>query len=198
MSTPPSSVPAGLRPVPIRELQGLEQGRAWRVDEHLAGLASLTPVRGTLRAVHRGNLLEVEGQASTIVTLCCDRCLQQYNHALAMEARELIWLGEAARQPDLEAVLADTGAAALDLDADSLTESLDPRTDFDPAHWIFEQLSLRLPLVNRCGEACPGPATWGSAASATDPRWAALTRLRPVPEPLVPEPSDDAPNPDAR
>jgi uncharacterized protein len=168
--------------VPIRELQGLEQGREWSVEEHLPALASLTPVRGTVRAVHRGNVLEVEGEASTIVTLCCDRCLQHYNHPLEVEARELIWLGEAARQADLEALLADSGADALELDADSLTESLDPRGDFDPAHWIFEQLSLRLPLVNRCGQACPGPASWGSAAGASDPRWAALARLRSDPD----------------
>jgi uncharacterized protein len=164
--------------VPIRDLQGLEQGRSWSVDTHLPDLASLTAVRGSMRAVHRGNLLEVEGQASTIVTLCCDRCLQHFNQTLEVETRELIWLGEAARQGDLEGVLADPEAASLDLGADSLTESLDPGGDFDPAHWLFEQLSLRLPLVNRCGEDCPGPASWGGDDDATDPRWAALARLR--------------------
>ncbi|MFO8238333.1 MAG: DUF177 domain-containing protein, partial [Prochlorococcaceae cyanobacterium] len=48
----------------------------------------------------------------------------------------------------------------------------------DPGHWTFEQLSLQLPLVNRCGPDCPGPASWGSVATAGDPRWSALAALR--------------------
>lgn len=172
------SAASNLRPVPIRELQALEQGREWTLDHQLPDLPSLTPVRGVVRAVHRGNLLEVEGQARTILTLCCDRCLQHFNHALEVEARELIWLGETPDQQGLDTALVEEAQEALALDADTLTESLDPRDDFDPAHWIFEQLSLQLPLVNRCGEECPGPAAWSSASSDTDPRWAALARLR--------------------
>ena len=62
-----------LRPVPIQELRLLAEGRRWQVDQHLSELQSLTPVRGSLSAVHRGNVLELAGEATTIVTLCCDR-----------------------------------------------------------------------------------------------------------------------------
>ena len=51
------------------------------------------------------------------------------------------------------------------------------RSSFDPERWLFEQLSLQLPLVNRCGADCPGPARWSSDPAAGDPRWAALARL---------------------
>jgi uncharacterized protein len=169
-----------LRPVPIQELQTLAEGRHWRVDQDLDGLESLTPVRGQVHAVHRGNVLEVEGEASTIVTLCCDRCLQHFNHPLSFSTRELLWLGEDARDAGVdEQAVMDGDGSVLDLDADALTESLDPRGDFDPAHWTFEQLSLRLPLVNRCGSDCPGPATWSSDPDGGDPRWAALRNLKP-------------------
>jgi uncharacterized protein len=167
-----------LRPVAIQELSGLAEGRHWQLDQPLDGLESLTPVRGHVHAIHRGNVLEVEGEASTIVTLCCDRCLQHFNQPLAFQTRELLWLGEQAREQGLETSLVEEGEAVLDLDPDALTESLDPRGSFDPAHWAFEQLSLQLPPVNRCGADCPGPASWGSAGAAIDPRWAALQALQ--------------------
>lgn len=169
-----------LRPVPIQELQLLAEGRRWSIDQLLPNLESLTPVRGEVSAVHRGNVLEVEGSGSTIVTLCCDRCLQHFNHPLSFTTRELLWLGEEARANGLdEEVLHDSDGTVFDLDPDALTESLDPRGDFDPAHWAFEQLSLQLPLVNRCGSDCPGPPRWSSDPEGGDPRWAALRALKP-------------------
>ncbi|MFQ6537578.1 MULTISPECIES: YceD family protein [Aphanothece] len=189
MSVDPACPPAGprgsasdLRPIPIQDLRGLAEGRTWTVEQHLEGLASLTPVRGALRAVHCGNVLAVDGRATTILTLRCDRCLQHFNHPLGFHTRELIWLGEAARQQGVDSELLEGPATELELDPDALTESLDPRGHFDPAHWIFEQLSLQLPLVNDCGEECPGPSTWSSDASRGDPRWAALAALREPPQ----------------
>lgn len=162
-----------LRPVPLQELRHLEQGRHWVIDQPIVGLDSLTPVRGQLQATHRGNVLEVEGEADTIVTLCCDRCLQHFNHPLRASSRELLWIGEPAH---------DTGDR-LELEGESedsgLMERLDPRGHFDPEHWIFEQLNLQLPIVNHCGGDCPGPATWTSDTAGVDPRWQALQNLRP-------------------
>jgi uncharacterized protein len=167
-----------LRPVAIQELSGLAEGRRWELDQHLAQLQSLTPVRGHVQAIHHGTVLEVEGEARTIVTLCCDRCLQHFNQPLSAKNHELLWLGEQARQQGLESSLIEAGETVLNLDPDALSESLDPLGMFDPAHWIFEQLSLQLPAVNRCGSSCPGPASWGSADSGIDPRWAALRALQ--------------------
>jgi len=167
-----------LRPVPVQELRLLAEGRRWQVEQHLSALHSLTPVRGSLSAVHRGTVLELEGEASTIVTLCCDRCLQHYNHPLSFRTRELLWLGEQARQAGLSP---DTASepGVLDLEVDDLCESLDPSGSFEPEHWLFEQLSLQLPLVNRCGDDCPGPPSpAGAGGEAVDPRWAALRQLQ--------------------
>ena len=169
---------SSLRPVSIQELSGLAEGRRWLFEEDLEGLESLTPVRGHVHALHRGNVLEVEGEATTIVTLCCDRCLQHFNHPLSIQTRELLWLGEQARREGLVTSVLEDGDTVLDLDPDALSESLDPRGSFDPGHWAFEQLSLQLPAVNRCGPECPGPASWGSGTPASDPRWAALQALR--------------------
>jgi uncharacterized protein len=173
-----------LKPLPLQELRHLEDGRHWRIDQPITGLTSLTPVRGTLQATHRGTVLEVEGEAHTIVTLCCDRCLQHFNHPLQASSRELLWIGES-RQPGAAAVEGSArGDAGADADSGSpddanLMEELDPRGSFDPEQWIFEQLNLQLPIVNHCGSDCPGPATWSSTSSGIDPRWQALQQLKP-------------------
>ena len=171
-----------LRPVPLQELRLQAEGRSWQVNQQLSELDSLTPVRGSLRAVHRGNILELEGQASTIITLRCDRCLQHFNHPLGFESREVLWLGEQARCNGVDSdVVLEGVSEVLELDPDALCESLDPTDDFDPEQWLFEQLSLQLPLVNRCGSDCPGPdlAADATAQEPVDPRWAALRNLQP-------------------
>jgi uncharacterized protein len=168
---------ATLRPVAIQDLAGLADGRSWVLDQHLDGLESLTPVRGKVHAVHRGRLLEVEGEAATIVTRCCDRCLQHFNQPLRFRTRELLWLGEGGREQGIETWELAEGGTVLDLDPDALCESIDLNGSFDPAHWVFEQLSLQIAPVSRCGIECPGPASWGTDGSGGDPRWAALARL---------------------
>jgi uncharacterized protein len=171
-----------LQPVPLQELRALSEGRHWQVDQQLSELHSLTPVRGELTAVHRGNILEVDGHANTIITLQCDRCLQHFNHPLSFRHREVLWLGDQARLEGIgEELVMEGGSEVLDLDPDALSESLDPNGSFDPEHWLFEHLSLQLPLVNRCGSDCPGPDLQSAAANdePVDPRWAALKKLQP-------------------
>jgi len=183
MGLPPGADSTGdpLQPVSLHDLKLLADGRHWRIEQSLSELESLTPVRGRLSAVHRGSVLELDGDASTIVTLCCDRCLQHFNHPLSFRTHEVLWLGEKARAQGLDpqAVL-EGGLEVLELDPDALSESLDPGGDFDPEHWVFEQLSLQLPLVNRCGSDCPGPNLKPASADdgPVDPRWAALQRLQ--------------------
>ena len=43
---------------------------------------------------HGGTFLEILAQAETIVTLTCDRCLQNYNYRLSIDTSEIIWLEE--------------------------------------------------------------------------------------------------------
>ena len=169
-----------LHPVPLQELKHLDAGRHWLINQPIAGLTSLTPVRGQLHATHRGTVLEVEGEADTIVTLCCDRCLQHFNHPLRATSRELLWIGDTATAHATTTAPAPGDPVALEGEGDDsgLMEQLDPRGSFDPEHWIFEQLNLQLPIVNHCGSDCPGPATWTSDNAGIDPRWQALQGLR--------------------
>ena len=169
----------GLEPVPLRELQALGTSRVWTVDGQLDAMPSLTPVRGTLKAEHLGNLLQVEGSVQTIVCLSCDRCLGHFNQQLNDDSRELIWLGDEPSDEHLS-------EAGLDpTSPDGLMECLNPRGDFEPERWVFEQLSLQMSVVNRCGEHCPGlpqkvsnPTAQTTVDKAPDPRWQALKDLQ--------------------
>ncbi|MFN6340510.1 MAG: YceD family protein [Cyanobacteriota bacterium] len=162
--------PSHLTPLSLRELRHLSEGKEWLVDQSIADFPSLTPVRGHLQATHHGTAVEVSAEVETILTLTCARCLRRFNHPLRAEVRELIECR--GQDPSHEEAL------GWPLEGD-LDDRLDPAGSFDPERWLFEHLSLRLPLVNRCGEECPGPPRWGTPADTTDPRWAALKALSP-------------------
>jgi uncharacterized protein len=91
-----------------------EQTTCVEVKECLPGLETLTPVQGKLQLTHAGSYLSVSAQVETIITLTCDRCLQQYNHRLVTQASELIWL-ETTPQPD-----------SIPLASETLTSSTSP------------------------------------------------------------------------
>ena len=158
-----------LGPVPVQDLLSSETGITWQVHQQIAGLESQGPVVGQLRAWPEGPLLRLEGELQASVSLRCDRCLQTYAQPLRARVSERLAVGGS--DQDL--------AQALDFDAEGVSEQLDPDGNFDPQQWVYEQLSLQLPLVNRCGADCPGPASWGTADPLPDPRWAALRSLNP-------------------
>ena len=168
-----------LEPVPLQELRALGTAKVWDVEGELDELPSLTPVRGHVSAEHRGNVLAVEGKLSTIVTLCCDRCLNQFNQSLSCTPSELIWLGD--EQPTADELELSGEVAEME----GLVDVLDPRGQFDPQQWAFEQLNLLLPVVNHCGDHCPGPPGLqqqpvipDTKTKAMDPRWQALQQLQ--------------------
>jgi len=158
-----------LRPVSIADLLGAAESElSFSVDQPIAALQSAVPVKGSLRLWLEGPLLRVEGKAETSVELRCDRCLQPFQQRLTAQASERIALGTSTADLD----------EALAFDAEGISEQIDPQGSFDPEQWLYEQLTLQLPLVNRCGRQCPGPASWGNAEPLADPRWAALKKLQ--------------------
>ncbi|MDX2229682.1 MAG: YceD family protein [Leptolyngbyaceae cyanobacterium bins.349] len=157
-----------------RLTRALEQTETFHFSESIPGLETLTPVQGVLRVAHRGTFLEVSAAAETIVTLMCDRCLQQYNYRLSINPTEMIWLDEAAD---------DTAPILLDqeLDSDDLVETLPPQGYFDPTTWLYEQLCLELPQRKLCDAQCQGiqvSQTNEASQPAVDRRWAGLEALR--------------------
>jgi uncharacterized protein len=158
------------------------------VRQRLAELADAEPVLGWIRLRHDGSTLEVEGEASTTLHCRCDRCLSAFQLPLRARAHERLALdpgGSQAGDGGSPEALVLSGWLAVDGSLDLRTslaeepeERLDPQGVFDPEHWLFEQLSLQLPLVYRCGPDCPGPDRWSSASDLPDGRWQALRQLR--------------------
>ena len=69
------------------------------IDKMIPEFETLTPVRGKVIVKHGGTFLDVSAQTETIITLRCDRCLQQYNHRLVLDTTEIIWLEAESEEP---------------------------------------------------------------------------------------------------
>ncbi len=148
------------------------------VDTLIPEFATLTPVRGKVIVKHGGTFLDVSAQVETIITLKCDRCLQQYNHRLVLDPTEIIWLEDAEAEPDHRGMEIRT-------DLDELVDSLPPQGHFDPNVWLYEQLCLSLPLRQLCDRDCVGmiplPASNPEPSAAKqllDHRWGILETLK--------------------
>lgn len=142
------------------------------VDDSIAGLDTLVPIKGYISVRHGGNFLEIVSTAETIITLVCDRCLQHYNQRLALDTSELIWL-----QSELETV--QDIPAEREVHLEDLSETLSPNGHYDPEVWLFEQLSLALPLRKICGADCPGASVETSSDDGyVDHRWSSLAVLK--------------------
>lgn len=154
-----------------------ERTEVVEVEDFLPSLETLTPVRGQVKVQHHGNYLEVAGQAETIITLTCHRCLQQYNHRLMIDTSELIWLDESANQPY-------DGPLEREVAVEDLIETLSPQGYFYPSEWLYEQLCLEIPQRQLCEAECAGiPADKPTAnktpeKTTVDSRWASLEALK--------------------
>jgi uncharacterized protein len=142
------------------------------VSDYLPNFDTLTPVQGQIHVTHRGNYLEISAGAETIVTLTCDRCLQQYNHRLAVDKSELIWLEEPVQEPEVEGV-------EREILFDELVETLSPHGHFYPGEWLYEQLCLEIPQRQLCDRQCPGIEVQPQYSfPSIDSRWASLEALK--------------------
>jgi uncharacterized protein len=143
------------------------------VNESLPGLETLTPVRGVIRVQHQGNYLEVSGQAESIITCTCNRCLQQYNQRLAVNTKEIIWLDSNANQ-------AEDLPLEREVPIEDLVETVSHDGYFYPSEWLYEQMCLAIPQRQLCDPKCPGilDAVSSISEEIIDNRWSALQRLK--------------------
>ncbi len=154
-------------------LKAPNRATGWEFREFIAGLETLTPVKGKIHVTHGGNFLEVTAQAEGIVTLTCDRCLQQYNYRLDVDLSEIIWLNEATSPDAIDYEMAPA------TNPEDFEESLSPQGHFPVETWIYEQLCLQLPQQQLCDVNCPGiPVTAAEAEPRIDQRWASLANLQ--------------------
>lgn len=163
-----------MKPIYIPHLtQKLNRTAMIEFEDFIPDLETLTPVRGSLRVTHQGNYLEVAAEAEAIVTLTCDRCLQQFNHRLAVDASEIIWLDVAANQQN-------SAESEVEVSLEDLVETIGPDGYFGPQDWLYQQLCLALPLRNLCDRRCPGIQIDNQASEPEiiDQRWASLANLK--------------------
>lgn len=143
-----------------------------KIQEPVSGLNTLTPVKGIMSIRHGGTFLEVLAKAETIVTLICDRCLQNYNHRLSIDTSEIIWL-------EAEKVAPENFLSEKEVSLEDLSETLPPDGHFHPSVWLYEQLSLAMPMSRVCGQDCQGiDASLEISQPKIDSRWSSLANLK--------------------
>ncbi len=147
-----------LRSIVIKDLLKLpRQTLRLEFRQGIPDFESLTPVEGWIKISHRGHFLQAWGQAETIVTLTCHRCLQQFNHRLPIDFEEILWLDGSDTPPE-----------------DDLVETLDPNGSFDTLDWVYQHLCLALPQRQACRPDCQPPTLTTPPLETGDPRWAIL------------------------
>ncbi|MEM9766710.1 MAG: YceD family protein [Cyanobacteria bacterium P01_D01_bin.71] len=154
-------------------LNAIDRKRSLQFETTFEELATLTLVRAEVQVRHSTTFLDVQGTASTIVTLTCDRCLQQYNHRVSVNAQEIIWLDETA-------TASENLPLEQEISSEDLVESLSPQGYFEPETWIYEQICLQLPQRQICDVNCQGLHVdqAQSTQPAVDDRWSALEVLK--------------------
>ena len=137
-------------------------------------LQTLTPVNAKVQVTHKGNYLEVIGQADGIITLTCDRCLAQYNHRLSIDTTELVWFNEGGGLTEMDELPIDK-----DLDLENMVETVPEDGDFDVSNWVYEQLALDFPYKKLCDVDCSGIQIHAENKQPEgDRRWAGLEALK--------------------
>lgn len=170
---PCATAPNIMEPIYIPHIAKAPE-QTWKVpvQDRLQDLETLTPAQGWVQIIHRGGFLEVSAKAEAIMTLTCDRCLQQYNHRVTVNTSEIIWLQE----PDEDE---DESMAEKEVALDDLVDSLSPQGHFRPDTWLYEQFCLSIPQKQLCDRQCPGIAIENPAeAKPIDRRWASLESFR--------------------
>ena len=154
-------------------IKAFDKTQVFSFRERLTGLETLTPVQGELTVKHRGSYLEVKAQAEAIITLTCNRCLQNYNHRLSIDTSELIWLESPT--DNLEAIPLEREVSLEDL-----VESLSPQGYFYPSDWLYEQFCLAIPQQQICQSECTGIQMVEDPEHSlpVDQRWSSLAALK--------------------
>ena len=154
-------------------LNAVDQTHVVSFRERLPGLDTLTPIKGEMTVKHQVNYLEVKAQAEAIMTLTCNRCLQNYNHRLSIDTSELIWLEDSADKLEHPPQEREVGL-------EELVESLSPQGYFHPSDWLYEQMCLAIPHRQICQSECPGIQTADEPKddAPIDHRWSTLAALK--------------------
>lgn len=154
-------------------LNAIDRTRSLSFETFFDDLETLMPVQAKVSVRHGTTFLDVRGEAQTIVTLTCDRCLQQYNHRVSVQAKEIIWLEER--------IINDQDAPTeYEVSPEDLVESLSPQGYFEPDTWIYEQICLELPQKQICDANCQGLQVQETKIEleGVDHRWSALAALK--------------------
>jgi uncharacterized protein len=135
-------------------------------------------IKGRLLLLKSGKDILLTGRAETLVEMQCSRCLTEF---------------AVSRGIDVNLVVRSRGTGGLGASEEresAADEYLFDGEEFDPGEIVVQELLLDAPMKPLCNDDCPGlcptcgavkgsPECTCATGESVDPRWEALTRLKP-------------------
>lgn len=115
-----------------------------------AGIGFIEPIQFQLRLQRSGQLVDVDGQLSTSVTLMCGRCLQAYDKELTADF-VFTFTPYVAEEPAVE-----DAEIEVELDTDELGLVFYKDECLDLLQPLQDQLVMALPISSICSDQCEG------------------------------------------
>jgi len=126
------------------------EGKEFNLQEPASGAgAGLKhgPVSGRVRVDKSGDYFVVRGEVETTVTLQCDRCLENFSHAVHADIYAVLVSAD---------LLREAGSESVELTSQDLDITSYEGEAFDLRPVVEEQIVLSLPLRHVCNEQCLG------------------------------------------
>lgn len=118
----------------------------WQRDEENGPIVGLNGSLECRIAIARAGVRYIlDGSLTTILILCCDRCLETYQHKLDFQFRLF-----------LSALLPDSDQSELELAEDDMWTQFIEGNEVDLNDIVREQIYLSLPMKSLCREECRG------------------------------------------
>ena len=133
-------------------LEFAEESKAFPVLDEMTRTgecAFLAPLKIQLQVFRVPNMIVMEGQVETIIRLCCNRCLKEYEAPL--ETRFALTYTN--KLSEIEKASSDEGAELSDSEAGLILFHGDK---IDLREAIQEQVVMALPVRSLCNEGCQG------------------------------------------
>ena len=132
-------------------------------QENLDGLNLIGPISAELTFRSLGDFVEVSGNVKGNVKLECDLCLEEFEHKLDFDIKELF--AKSALIEDLQGA-----GQEIEIKDGQFVTDLNGENEIDIYDLLYQSVILNLPNKKVCGINCKGGGKFLSEENMPDPR----------------------------
>ncbi len=154
--------------VQIEDIENAAEGRL-EVDfcEVMPEIENAPEAKGKLEIISNGASIEVKGEVSTVLTLVCDRCLNEFKYDLKAVIEEVFVKGN----------VFDYTKHEIELKNDNFVVELNGETEIDITDLVYQSIIVNMPTKKICRHDCEGEMQIPLEENRVDPRLEVFKRL---------------------